>query len=173
MYKPPSLCRCCSRTNKHKQCCPGIHCHFVDPEDDDDVSAPGIQFPSDDNDIDNIVIDSGESFTIHQPTLIPLNQTTEGLPDSMYLTILEDDIHGDFFFDTLEKIDSNLDVINTIDVGDYIFSFEDSSNPYSFSYEGSTTQHKECIYCTTIGAKCKVFVTESEDDGTLPHDHAY
>ena len=105
--------------------------------------------------------------------LIPLNQITEGLSDSMYMIVMEDDIGGDIFFGALEQIDSSLDVINTVDVGDYIFSFEDPSQLYSFSDEGSSAQHGEHIYCTTTGAERKVFISKSEDDGTLPHNHAY
>ena len=55
--------------------------------------------------------------------LIPLNQNTEGLSDSMYMTVLEDDTDGGFFFDALEEIDSSLDVIKTVNVGDYTFSY--------------------------------------------------
>ena len=91
----------------------------------------------------------------------------------MYETVLEDDTDCHFFFDALEEINSSLDVINTIDIDDYPFSFEDPSNPYSFSNEGSAAQHREYIYCTTTGAEHKLFVTESEDNSTLPHDPAY
>ena len=51
----------------------------------------------------------------------------------MYMTVLENDTDGDFFFDALEGTDSSLDVIKTVDVGDYTFSFEDPSQLYSFS----------------------------------------
>ena len=92
----------------------------------------------------------------------------------MYLTVFDDDTDGNFFFNALEEIASSLDVINTVDVGDYIFSFEDPSNPYSLSNEGSpSAQHRERIYCTTTGVECKIFVSKSEDDGTPPHDHVY
>ena len=105
--------------------------------------------------------------------LIPLTKDTEDLPDSMYMTVLEDDDDSDFFFDALEDVDSSLDVIKTVDFGDYTFSYEDPSQTYSFSDEGSSAQHGERIYCTTTSAERKVFVSESEDDGTLPQDHAY
>ena len=51
----------------------------------------------------------------------------------MFLNVMEDDTDGNFFFNALEEIDSNLDVINKVDVGDYTFFFEDPSHPYSFS----------------------------------------
>ena len=78
-----------------------------------------------------------------------------------------------FFFDALEDVDSSLDVIKTVEFGDYTFLYEDPSQPYSISDEGSSAQHGERIYCTTTGAEHKVFVSESKDDSTLPQDHAY
>ena len=77
------------------------------------------------------------------------------------------------FFDALEEIDSCLNVNIIIDVGDYTFSFEDPSNQYSSSNDGSADQHGECTYCSTTGAKRKIFVTELEVNNTLPYDHAY
>ena len=59
----------------------------------------------------------------------------------MYMTVLEDDTDGSFFFDALEEINSSLDIIKTVDVDDYTFSFEDPSQPYSFSDEGFSAQH--------------------------------
>ena len=143
------------RTNKHKHHQTGIHSHLTNPIDSDDDSAPGIQISSNDNSVESVHHENGESITLHQPTLVPLNQNTKGLTDSMYMTFLEDDTDGDFFFDALEEIDSSLDVIKTVDVGHYTFSFEDPFQSYSFSDEGSSAQHGERIYRTTLVLNAK------------------
>ena len=65
--------------------------------DNDDDSAPGIQTPSDDDIIESVRNDNGEPVNLHSSMLIPLTKDTEDLPDSMYMTVLEDDDNVVFF----------------------------------------------------------------------------
>ena len=102
---------------------------------------------------------------------IPLTQSTDGLPNTLYDTVLEDNIDGDFFFDALEDVDPSLDAY--VDVGDYAFSIKDPYTPFSFPGEGTADNHGERIYEHISGANVKVFVSKSEDDGSLPSDHTF
>ena len=102
---------------------------------------------------------------------IPLTQSTDGLPNNLYDTVLEDNIDSAFFFDTLEDVDSSLDAY--VDVGDYTFLIKDPYTPFSFPGEGTADNHGERIYCHVLGANIKVFVSELEDDGSLPSDHTF
>ena len=63
----------------------------------DDDSTPGIQNPSDDDSVESVRNDNGEPVNLHRPMLIPLTKDTEDLPDSMYMTVLEDDNDDDLF----------------------------------------------------------------------------
>ena len=44
-----------------------------------------------------------------------------------------------------------MSLITLIDAGDYIFSFDDLSIPFSLLYEGTTNDHGERIYCHNSG----------------------
>ena len=71
----------------------------------------------------------------------------------------------------LEEINTTLDAYVT--VGYYTFSVKDPSSPFFIPDEGTAKTHGERIYCHVSGADIKVFVMESEDDGSLPSDHAF
>ena len=60
-----------------------------------------------------------------------------------------------------------------VNVGDFTFSNDEQLTVFWDPDEGSPSLHGERIYRHISGADVRVFVTDSEDDGSLPHDHTF
>ena len=149
---PPKIWKL--RTNKHKSYCSCLSkFHFHDDKD----SIPDL------------------SDRFHTPLSFPLDDTNENLFPSQYDSVLQDDVNGELYFDALEDIDSDLDKHpgHFINVGDFTFSDNDPLLVYWDPDQGSADAHGERIYWHISGADVRVFVTASEDDGTLPHNHSF
>ena len=104
-----------------------------------------------------------------------LDDTNINLLLSQYDSVLQDDVNGELYFDALDNIDSDLDKHpgRYINVGEFTCSDND---PLSICWgpdQCSAHVHGEHIYWYISGADVPVFVNESEDYGTLPHNHSF
>ena len=111
----------------------------------------------------------------HTPCLIPLDATNDNLLLSQYDLVLQDDVNGELYFDALQDIESDLDKHpgRFVKIGDFTFLDNDHLSVYWDPDQGPADAHGERIYWHISGADVRVFVTTSEDDGTLPHDHYF
>ena len=96
-----------------------------------------------------------------------------------------DVLTDDIYFDSLEDLHSPLDQFNAnvtdiVQFGDYTFCTSDPTLPYIEPGEGDPILHgtndqpgHQAWYRHTSGSEINVFVTETEDDGSLPSDHSF
>ena len=153
-YWPPPPKIWMQQTNKHKS----YHsCVSMVEYTDDENLVPGLS----------------DCFHTHYSFL--LDDTNTNLLASQYDSVLQDDVNGELYFDALNNIDSDLDKYPGcyVNVGDFTCS---DNNPLSIYWDPgqcSAHAHGELIYWYISGADVPVFITESKDDGTLPHNHSF
>ena len=103
-----------------------------------------------------------------------LDDTNSNLLPSQYDSVLHD-VNGELYFEALNNIDSDLDKhpgLST-NVGEFTFSDNYPISIYWVPNKCSSHVHGGRIYWYISGTDVPVFVNESEDDGTLPHDHSF
>ena len=89
--------------------------------------------------------------------------------------MFQDDINGELYFDTLEDTYSNLDLHPScyVNIRNFTFSSNEPLLVFWDPDQVSSDLHGKRIYCHVLGADVWVFVTKSEDHGSLPYDYAF
>ena len=115
------------------------------------------------------------SDSFHTHCSFSLDDTNRNFLPSQYDSVLQDDINWELYSDALDNIDSDLDKHPGIytKVGEFTFSDNYPLFIYWDPYQCSAHVHGERIYQYISGADLPVFVNDSEDDGTLPHNHSF
>lgn len=86
------------------------------------------------------------------------------MPESCFESALRD-IQDDYiYFDALEDYDSELDEFE-VNMGD--FTFTSDGDVFLPSAQGSNDMYGLCVYRDITGKEFNVFVSESEDDGSV------
>ena len=111
--------------------------------------------------------------TIQRPNTVDLNEINANLSESQYRSAIryqEDGEQGDgeLFYDAAEPRTTEIFVNHA----NYTYCTDDQQQYYE-AYQGSGADHGERIYRHTSGHEIRVFVTETEDDGTSPMDSSF
>ena len=84
----------------------------------------------------------------------------------------QDSVNGEIFYDALEEVDASDDVF-FVNIGEFTIGSDEPHTPFIDPAQGNSDAHGERLYRNTDGSICRVFVSESEDDGSRPTDSKF
>ena len=122
--------------------------------------------------VDDDTDDDNFELKFHKPTSIPWNSTTEGITSSQCDSALQDSVNGEIFYDALEEVDAS-DYVFFVNIGGFTNGSDEPRTPFIDPSQGNSDAHRERLYRNTDGSICRVFVSESEDDGSRPTDSTF
>ena len=111
------------------------------------------------------------------PIVVPLTNGREEISNEQVNTAEVDVLTQDIYFDSLQNWDTHIntsDGFNILTFGQHTFSTEDPTVYYDQPSQGLFEQHgHHRLYTHTSGANVHVYVSESDDDGSLVSDHRF
>ena len=108
--------------------------------------------------------DKQPGLTLRRPVSIPINSSTFDLPESYFDSAIHDIQGDDTYFDAREDSDSELD---KFEVNMEDFTFTSDGDVFLLSTQGSDDIHGLSVYQNITGNKFNIFVSDSEDDGSV------